>query len=71
MVSITMNSDLDRCAKAAKINISQVAEEAVAEKLKEITRAELEAGALLDILAYNAFVEEHGVFAEHVRVQKE
>jgi antitoxin CcdA len=66
-VSLTINADLERRARAAKINLSQVAEQAVATKLEEVTRAALEAGAREDLLAYNAFVREHGVFADHVR----
>ena len=70
-VSVTINSDLERRAKAAKINLSQVAEQAVAIKLEEVTRASLEAGARSDLLAYNEFLQEHGLFADHVRRQED
>jgi antitoxin CcdA len=66
-VSLTINSDLERRARAAKINLSQVAEQAVAMKLEELTKASLEAAAHADLSAYNEFIEKHGLFADHVR----
>jgi antitoxin CcdA len=66
-VSLTINSDLEQRARAAKINLSQVAEQAVAMKLEEITKVALEAAARMDLLAYNEFIEKHGLFADHLR----
>ena len=66
-VSLTINSDLNRRVKEAGINASQVAEEALAERLKQVTRAALLEAARADIEDYNAFIEEHGLFADAVR----
>jgi antitoxin CcdA len=66
-VSLTINSDLNRRVKEAGINASQVAEEALAERLKQVTRTALLEAARADIDAYNAFIEEHGLFADVVR----
>ena len=54
-VSVTINSDLYRQAKGLGIDTSQVAEEALAEDIKE------------DLQALDAYEAEHGSFAEMVR----
>jgi antitoxin CcdA len=71
MVSLTINSDLERRARGAKINLSQVAEQAIATKLEELTKASLEAAARADLLAYNDFIEKNGLFADHLREYEE
>lgn len=66
-VSVTLNGDLYAKAKDAGLNVSQVAETALAAELerkaKEIVRAEIAA----EMEAYNAFVAEHGSFADMAR----
>ena len=66
-VSLTLNSDLYAKAKAAGINASQVAEEALAQalnaRLVEKVRAEIEK----DLAACNAYIEKHGSPAEMLR----
>ena len=66
-VSLTINSDLNRRVKEAGINASQVAEDALAERLEQVTREALAKAAQADIEAYNAYVSEHGLFADTVR----
>jgi post-segregation antitoxin (ccd killing protein) len=64
-VSVTLNADLYAKAKGAGVNLSRVAEkalaDALAQRLVEQVRAEIRSGAL------NEFVEAHGSFAEMVR----
>jgi post-segregation antitoxin (ccd killing protein) len=66
-VSLTLNADLYTKAKAAGINLSRVAEEALANalalRMAEQTRAEIER----DLAAHDAFIGEHGSFAGMVR----
>jgi antitoxin CcdA len=66
-VSVTINSDLMARVKALGINVSRVAEEALATELErkrnEALRAELKA----DTTALEAFVAKHGSFAAMVR----
>jgi post-segregation antitoxin (ccd killing protein) len=66
-VSLTVNSDLYVKAKAQGINMSQVAETALAEALvlglKKKAQAEIEQ----DLAAYNAYVDKHGSPAEMLR----
>ena len=64
-VSLTLNADLYTKAKGAGINLSKVAEEALAQaqRLAEQARADINQ----DLGALNVFVEEHGSFAEMVR----
>ncbi len=66
-VSLTINSDLNRRLKAAGINASQVAEEALAARLEQVSRENLAKAARADIESYNAYIEEHGLFADTVR----
>ena len=66
-VSLTINSDLNRRVKEAGINASQVAEEALAERLKQVTQVALLEAARADIEASNAYIEQHGLFADTVR----
>ena len=70
-VSLTINSDLNRRVKEAGINASQVAEEALAERLERVSREKLAKAAGADIEAYNAYIADHGVFADLVREHEE
>jgi post-segregation antitoxin (ccd killing protein) len=66
-VSLTLNSDLYAKAKGAGINLSKVAEEALAQALAQRLAEQLRADIRQDLGALNAFVEAHGSFAEMVR----
>jgi antitoxin CcdA len=66
-VSLTINSDLNRRVKEAGINASQVAEEALAARLEQVSREAIAKAARADIETYNAFIDEHGLFADMVR----
>jgi post-segregation antitoxin (ccd killing protein) len=62
-----MNSDLIAKVKEARINASRVAEEALARALAEHAAAALEGEIAQDLRAFNAYVAEHGSFAEMAR----
>jgi post-segregation antitoxin (ccd killing protein) len=66
-VSVTVNSDLYAKAKGLGINVSQVAEQAVADaysrKRSEALAAEIEA----DLAAAAEYAELHGAFGDFVR----
>jgi antitoxin CcdA len=66
-VSVTLNSDLYAKAKGLGINVSQVAEQAVADayskKRAETLAAEIES----DLAAAAEYAEKHGAFGDFVR----
>ena len=66
-MSLTLNEDLYAKAKGAGINVSKVAEEALADALAQRLTEQLKADIRRDLGALNAFVEAHGSFAEMVR----
>ena len=66
-VSLTLNSDLYAKAKSAGINLSKVAEQALAHELAKRLAEQIEADIRQDLGALNAFVEVHGSFGEMVR----
>jgi antitoxin CcdA len=66
-VSVTINSDLWDKAKSAGLNLSEIAEAAIGAEFVARTKARIQAEIDLDLAAYNAFVEEHGSFADAVR----
>ena len=66
-VSLSMNSDLIAKVKKARINASRVAEEALARALAGHAAAALEGEIAQDLRAFNAYVAEHGSFAEMAR----
>jgi post-segregation antitoxin (ccd killing protein) len=66
-VSLTLNADLYAKAKDAGINLSKIAEEALAEALTRRLAEQAKADISRDLEAFNAFVETHGSFAEMVR----
>ncbi len=66
-VSLTLNARLCATAKSLKINMSQVAEHALAEEIAK-RQAELHAAEIRqDLAAVDAYVEKHGSFADLVR----
>jgi post-segregation antitoxin (ccd killing protein) len=66
-VSLTLNADLYAQAKAAGINLSRVAEEALAQALMRRLAEQAKADIQRDLQALNAFVESNGSFGEMVR----
>jgi post-segregation antitoxin (ccd killing protein) len=66
-VSLTLNADLYAKAKGAKINLSKVAEEALAQALAQRLAEQVRADIRQDLCALNTFVEAHGSFPEMVR----
>jgi post-segregation antitoxin (ccd killing protein) len=70
-VSLTLNSDLYANAKGAGINISKVAEEALATAYIDQRRAKLAAEIQQDIAAAEKYAESHGAFADFIRAHYE
>jgi post-segregation antitoxin (ccd killing protein) len=66
-VSLTLNADLYARAKGAGINLSKVAEEALAHALAHRLAEQVRADIRRDLGALDAFVEAHGSFPEMVR----
>ena len=66
-VNLTLNSDLHAKAKVRGINISQVAEAALAQALVASIREQARADIEKDMAAYNAYIEKHGSPAEMLR----
>jgi post-segregation antitoxin (ccd killing protein) len=66
-VSLTLNADLYAKVKGAGINLSKVAEEALAQALAQRLLEQARADVRKDLAALSAFVEAHGSFAEMVR----
>jgi post-segregation antitoxin (ccd killing protein) len=66
-VSITLNADLYARAKDAGLNLSSVAEAALAAALAQRLAEQVRADVHRDLGAHNAFVEANGSFAEMVR----
>jgi antitoxin CcdA len=66
-VSVTINADLWDKARAAGLNLSEIAEAAIGAEFVARAKAKIQAEIDLDLAAYNAFVEEHGSFADAVR----
>lgn len=66
-VSLTINSDLYAQARRIGINISQVAEEALAHEVARRNAQRLKEEVLKDLAALDAYEAEHGSFADMVR----
>ena len=66
-VSLTLNADLCAKARDAGINLSKVAEAALAQALSLRMAERLRAEIQSDLAAHEAFVEQHGSFAGMVR----
>lgn len=65
-VSLTINSDLFSRAKAAGINASRVAEEALAAELEKRRRADIEVQVRAGLAAIDDYEKEHGSFTERI-----
>ncbi len=66
-VSVTLNSDLYAKAKSLGINVSRVAEEAIANEYGSRRAEELRVELQRELEAIERYEEEHGSFAEMVR----
>ena len=66
-VSLTINSDLYAQAKKLGINATQVAEEALAQRVARRRAEQLKAEIRQDLEAVNSYMAKHGSFAEMVR----
>jgi post-segregation antitoxin (ccd killing protein) len=66
-VSLTLNADLCAKANAAGMNLSRVAEDALATALTLHMAERMRADIRRDLAAHDAFVETHGSFAKLVR----
>jgi post-segregation antitoxin (ccd killing protein) len=66
-VSLTLNSDLYAKAKALGINMSQVAEAALAQALAASITEQARADIEKDMAACSAYIEKHGSPAEMLR----
>jgi post-segregation antitoxin (ccd killing protein) len=66
-VSLTINSDLFSRVKAAGINASRVAEDALAAELEKVRRADIEAEVRSALSAIDAYEAKHGSFPERMR----
>ena len=66
-VSLTINSDLFAQAKGFGLNVSQIAEEALAREVAVRKAEVLKSEIRQDLEAYSAYAAKHGSFAEMVR----
>jgi post-segregation antitoxin (ccd killing protein) len=66
-VSVTINADLWEKARAAGLNLSEVAETAIAAAFVTVERARIQAEIEQELEIYNEFVAEHGSFADMMR----
>ena len=66
-VSLTLNGDLHAKARTLGINVSQIAEAALAVAVREHLAQAAKADIEQDLAAYNAYVEKHGSPAEMLR----
>lgn len=66
-VNLSANSDLLRAAKSEGINLSQVFEEALAERVRKHLEGQWQADNQEAIEHYNARIERDGVFAARKR----
>ena len=62
-VTVHVNGDLHAKARAAGLDVGAIAEQALDAAWREQIQVEIDR----DLVAYNAFVEEHGSFADAVR----
>jgi post-segregation antitoxin (ccd killing protein) len=66
-VSLTLNSDLYAKAKEARLNLSKIAEAALAAALTQSLAERARADVKQDLKALEAHIQEHGSFAEIAR----
>ena len=66
-VSVTINSDLYGQSRHFGVNASRVAEEALAQAVAARRAEQIEAEIRQDVEALDAYIAEHGSFADMVR----
>ena len=66
-VSLSMNSDLYAKAKGLGVNVSKVAEEALAYQYAKLRKADLLDELRRDLATVDAYSDQHGSFADHLR----
>jgi len=66
--NLSINSDLLRQAREFKLNVSRAAEERLVELVRAEKERQLREELAESILAYNAFVDEHGLFSDGLRL---
>jgi antitoxin CcdA len=66
--NVSINSDLLRQARELKINVSRAAEERLAELVRAEKERRLREELEESIAAYNAFVDEYGLFSDRRRL---
>jgi post-segregation antitoxin (ccd killing protein) len=66
-VTVTMNGDLVARAKAAGLNVSALAEGAIAAALAKVTRVKLEAEVVQACEAHEAYLAMYGSLGDAVR----
>lgn len=67
VISLTVNAELFAQAEREGIDMSHIAEEALAKELARREAEALEVEIRRDLAAYNSYVEKHGSFAEMAR----
>lgn len=70
-VNLTLNSDLVAKARAEGLNLSALAEEAVATALARRTREKLEAGIARGCEVHDQYLAEYGSLADAVRMSSD
>ena len=70
-VSLTLNADLYARAKEAGINVSRVAEQALAGAYAEKAREMLQEQMTKDLRALEVFAQQHGSFTDDLEEWKE
>jgi antitoxin CcdA len=66
--NLTINSDLLRCARTLKINLSATLEKALVDEVRKRQREQWLEKNKAAIAAYNAEVASHGAFSDGIRM---
>ncbi|MEW5838491.1 MAG: type II toxin-antitoxin system CcdA family antitoxin [Pseudomonadota bacterium] len=66
--NVTINKDVLRQARELKLSVSRAAEERLIELIRAEREKQLREELAESIQAYNAFVDEHGFFADELRL---
>ena len=66
--NVSINEGLLRDARALDINLSATLERALSEEVRARKRAQWQEENREAIAAYNAHIEEHGIFSDHFRL---
>jgi antitoxin CcdA len=69
--NLRLNGDLVEKARAADLNLSAIAEQAIAQELRRILRERFREEIAQGVAEHEAYLREHGSFAEAVWASKE